>query len=109
MFVSVTRVTTSDQPIGVASMVAEEMERWLRDIEGFEGMLVLSREGTTLGITFWQAREVAEQHRVARMEFLDRMTSVAGVKIEEVADYEVSFARLGQALAEFSKQPDDAG
>ena len=105
MFVSLTRVTTSDQPIAVASMVAEEMERWLRDIEGFEGLLMLSREGTTLGLTFWQARDVAEQHRVARMDFLERMTSVAGVEVEEVVDYEVTFARLGQTLAEFSTEP----
>jgi hypothetical protein len=94
LHVSITRVSTADQPTGNATIVAEEMLRWLRDIEGFEGLLMLSREGTTLGITFWESREVADRHRVARLEFIDRMTSVAGVQVEEILDYEVAFARL---------------
>ncbi|TMK66604.1 MAG: hypothetical protein E6G60_02755, partial [Actinobacteria bacterium] len=76
MYVSLTRVNTSDQPIANATIVAEEMVTWLRDIDGFEGFLMLSREGTTVGLTFWESAEVAQRHRVARMEFLERMTSV---------------------------------
>jgi hypothetical protein len=95
VYVSVTRVSTSDQPIENATVVAEEMLRWLREIEGFKGILTLSREGTTLGLTFWESREVAERHRRARMEFLERMTSVAEVQVEETADYEVTFAHVG--------------
>jgi hypothetical protein len=68
--VSVTRVNTADQPIENATIVAEEMLRWLREIDGFEGLLMLSREGTTVGLTFWQNRDVAERHRLKRMEFL---------------------------------------
>lgn len=89
---------TSDQPIENATIVAEEMERWLRDIDGFEGFLMLSREGTTVGLTFWESREVAQRHSVARMQFLDRMTSVAGVEVEERVDYDVTFAHLGPLL-----------
>ncbi len=44
------------------------MLRWLRESEGFEGLLMLSKEGTTLALTFWES-EVAERHRVARMQF----------------------------------------
>jgi len=98
--VSLTRVTTSDQPIENATIVAEEMHRWLRDIEGFQGMLMLSREGTTLGLTFWESEEVAERHRVPRMEFLRRMTSVANVQIEEIVDYKLMFAHLGPLLTD---------
>jgi hypothetical protein len=98
MHVSLTRVTTSDQPIENATVVAEEMSRWLRELDGFQGLLVLSREGTTLGLTFWETRELADLHRVARMQFLDRMTSVAGVHVEEIVDYEVTFAKLGPLL-----------
>jgi hypothetical protein len=92
--VSLTRVKTSDEPVENAAIVAEEMVRWLREIEGFEGMVMLSRPGTTVGLTFWESREVAERHLVARMEFLERMTSVASVEIEETLDFEVMFARL---------------
>jgi hypothetical protein len=102
MYVSLTRVKTSDQPIENATIVAEEMMRWLREIEGFEGFLMLSREGTTVGLTLWKSREVAERHRVARMEFLDRMTSVANVEIEETVDYDVTFAHLGPLMIDSS-------
>lgn len=91
-----------DQPIENAAIVAEEMLRWLREIEGFDGFLMLSREGTTLGLTFWESREVAHRHRVARMEFLNRMTSVADVEVEETTDFEVAFAELGPRLTSFS-------
>jgi hypothetical protein len=99
MFVSLTRVKTSDQPTENASIVGEEMLRWLRETEGFEGLLILSREGQSLGLTFWESRDVAERHRVARMEFLERMMSVANVEIEEILDYDVTFAQLGPLVA----------
>lgn len=94
MFVTLTRASTSDEPAANAAIVAEEMERWLRDIEGFEGFLMLSREGTSVGLTFWESREVAERHQPLRREFLDRVMSVAGVQVEEIVDYDVTFARL---------------
>ena len=103
MFVSLTRVKTSDQPIGNASIVGEEMVRWLRDIDGFEGFLMLSREGTTVGLTFWESREVAEQHRVVRMRFLDRMTSVAGVEVEEMLEFQLTLSHLGPRLTELGR------
>jgi len=95
MYVSLTRAATSDQPIENATIVAEEMLRWLRDIEGFEGFLMLSRPGTSIGLSFWDSREVADEHRAARLRFIDRMTSAADVKVEEMVDYEVTFAELG--------------
>jgi hypothetical protein len=92
VYVSFTRVNTTDQPIENAAIVAEEMVRWLRDVDGFDGFLMLTGEGTAVGLTFWESREVAERHRVARMQFLERMTSIAGVQIE-----------LGPRLTSFSR------
>jgi hypothetical protein len=60
---------------------------------------MLSRSGTTIGLTFWASREVAESHRPARMQFIERMTSVAQVEIEEIVEYQVMFAELGERLA----------
>ena len=94
VYVALTTASTGDQPMENATVVAEEMYRWLRETEGFEGLLFLSREGTTLGLTFWESREVAERHQASRMQFRDRMLSAAGVEGETV-DYEVTFARLG--------------
>ena len=95
MYVALTSANTGDQPSENATIVAEEMYRWLRETEGFEGLLFLSREGTTLGLTFWESREIAERHQASRMQFRDRMLSTAGVEIGETVDYEVTFARLG--------------
>jgi hypothetical protein len=99
MHVSLTRVKTGDQPMENATIVAEELTRWLRDIDGFEGMLMLSRPGTTLGLTFWASREIADDHMAARMQFIERMTSVAQVEIEEIVDFELMFAEVGERLA----------
>jgi hypothetical protein len=102
MFVSLTRAKTSDQPIGNATIVAGEMVRWLREIEGFEGMVMLSREGSSVGMTFWQSRAIAERHKAARMQFIDRMLSVADVELEEILEYEVTFADVPELRVGFS-------
>src|SRR5215471_16164643 len=95
MHVSLTRVSTSDQPLQNSTIVAQEMMRWFREMEGFAGLVFLSKEGTTLSLVFWESGEVAERHRVSRMQFRDRITSVAGVSIEETSGYEVTFADIG--------------
>ena len=100
MYVALTSASTGDQPSENATVVAEEMYRWLRETEGFEGLLFLSREGTTLGLTFWESREIAERHQASRMQFRDRMLSAAGVELGETVDYEVTFARLGPLATE---------
>jgi hypothetical protein len=89
-----TRVGTGEQPIATATIVGEEMLRWLRDLDGFVGSLMLSREGTTLSLTFWESAEAAERHRAVRSEFRERITTVAGVEIQEVEELEVTFAQL---------------
>ena len=80
MYVGLTTVRTSDQPLENATIVAEEMVSWLRDIDGFEGFLMISQPGRTIGLTFWRSREIAER-----------------------ADFVVTFADLGPRLAEFSR------
>jgi heme-degrading monooxygenase HmoA len=98
VFVTVTKTKAlSDEPIEVATIAGEEMLPWLRAIAGFEGLLMVSSEteGTTLVLTFWESREIAEQHRVARARFRERVTAAVGVRVEEAVDYELTFADLG--------------
>lgn len=102
MHVTVTRVKTADQPIENAAIVADEMERWLRELEGFRGFLMLAREGTTLGLTFWSSHELAERYREKRQAFAERMTAIALVEIEEVLDYELAYGRLGAVEVDIS-------
>jgi hypothetical protein len=102
MYVSYTRVDTTTAAVEHASVVAEEMVRWLRDIDGFEGLLMLQGDGTAFGLTFWESREAAARHRVPHTQFVERMSTVAGVQIEERLDLEVAFAELGPRLASVS-------
>ena len=95
MYVTVTR--TKDflgQPIEIATIAGEEMLRWLRPIDGFEGLLMLSNEadGTTLVLSFWESREVAEEHLAARIRLRDRVTATVNVEVQETTNYEVTFA-----------------
>lgn len=80
----------------MAQMVGESMVDWLRDLEGFEGLLMLSSEetGTTQVITFWTDADVAERSRVARLRLRDRITATVSVEVEETTPYAVSFADL---------------
>jgi heme-degrading monooxygenase HmoA len=80
----------------------EAMLPWLQEIQGFEGLLMLSNEaeGTTLVLTFWESREVAEEHRAARMEFRDRITATVDVQVEETVGYDVTFVHLESAMFE---------
>jgi hypothetical protein len=96
------RVKTSNEPIENASIVADGLQDWLRDVEGFEGLLMLSREGTSIGFTFWRSREIAEKYRPMRMQFLDRVLSAVGVELEESLDFDVTFARLTPQLLDFA-------
>ena len=98
VFATVTTTDTGGESLASGTIIAEEMERWLRDLEGFEGFLLLANEAQALGITFWASREVAERHRSLRSEFRARALSIAGVRIEEVVDYDIAFARFGAGV-----------
>ena len=98
MHVTVTTTDITGETIGDATVVGEEMERWLRDAEGFEGFLLLASDTKAVGLAFWASREVAERNSHARTQFRERILSIAGAQIEDVVDYEVAFARLGPGL-----------
>jgi hypothetical protein len=84
----------------VAEMVGETMVEWLRDIEGFGGLLMLNNEdtGTTHVIALWESEEIAERHRAARMRLRDKVTATVGVEVLETVPYEVTFAHLRGTL-----------
>ena len=98
MHATIVRVSTGDQDIATAGIVGEEMLGWLRELEGFVGSMMLSRHGTTLTVSFWESAEVAERHSAVRGEFRQRISDVAGVQLENVEEFEVTFAHLGPLL-----------
>ncbi|HEU5279351.1 MAG TPA: hypothetical protein VFU26_10650 [Gaiellaceae bacterium] len=91
-----TTTAPPDLPLDVATMSGEEMLPWLRGIEGFHGLVMLTNEmdKTTLVVTFWESREVAEEHRAARARFRERITETVEVQVEGATDYAVTFAAL---------------
>jgi len=95
---TIVRVNSGDQDISTATIVGDEMLRWLRDLEGFVGLMMLSRTGTTLTVSLWESAEVAERHRAVRMNFRERISAVASVEIEEVEEFEVTFAHLAALM-----------
>jgi hypothetical protein len=95
VFVSLTRVHTGDQPIENAAIAAEEMMRWFRDVEGFRGFMMISQEGTTIGLSFWDDRDSAVRNQLPRAQFIELISRVMDVEIEERSEYEVMFAELG--------------
>lgn len=91
-----TTTVPADLPLDVATMSGEEMLPWLREIEGFHGLVMLTNETdkSTLVVTFWESREIAERHRAARERFRKRITETVEVRVEAATDYAVTFAEL---------------
>jgi heme-degrading monooxygenase HmoA len=99
VYVSVTTTKGLPGQPELGPVVAEQMLAWLRGIDGFEGLLMLDDDGsgTTLTLTFWRDRDVADRHWATRMQFRDRVTAAVNVNVEETVDYDVSFVQLGPA------------
>jgi hypothetical protein len=102
-----TRGSTENMPV-VAEMVGETMIEWLRDIEGFGGLLMLGNEeaGVAHVIALWEDEEIAEEHREARMRLRDRVTAAVGVEVIDTVPYAVTFAHLrGTRYTELESRP----
>jgi hypothetical protein len=87
---------SGEDVLELAAITGETIMTWLREIEGFEGLLMISNEsmGRTHVITFWESREVADRHLAARLQLRDRISTTVGVKVQETESYDVSFADL---------------
>lgn len=98
--VTTTRGTNEDMA-ALAVMTGEALLTWLRDIEGFHGLVMLTSQatGTTHVISFWESEEVAERHRAARLRFRDRITATLDIEVQETVPYDVSFAELPVLMA----------
>ncbi len=87
---------SDEDMVGLAAMAGETMDTWLRDLEGFAGLLVLSNgeTGTTQVLTVWESREVAERHQAARTRLREKITETVSVEVKELQSYDVAFADL---------------
>ena len=94
MYVSITRCDTSESADEDGPLVGEEMDGWLRALEGYRGLMVVTRGDETLGLAFWDNEELAQRHDELRKAFRERMLTLAGVRILGVDGYDVAFSRV---------------
>ena len=75
MYVAVTMTTDPlEQPIEYATIAGQEMLPWLREIEGFEGLVILTNEadGSTIVLAFGRAPRGRRAPPRGPMQFRDR-------------------------------------
>ena len=72
-------------------MAAESLLDWLRQFEGYKGLLVLADgdAGTARFVTLWETRAAAERSARGRKQVRESMAAAAGVDVESVELYEV--------------------
>jgi heme-degrading monooxygenase HmoA len=97
VYVGMTTTTgTNDDMVGLARISGETMAPWLREIEGFLGLVMLSSQdtGVTHVLTFWESRDVAEKHEASRRSLRERITATVDVEVQQTEGYELAFADL---------------
>jgi hypothetical protein len=75
----------------IARMAGEAIEGWLRDYEGYQGVLVLTDEdgGRALLITLWETPEAEARARPSRGAMRDQVAATAGMTVEGMELYDV--------------------
>ena len=85
----------------IARMAGEAIEGWLRDYEGYHGVIVLTDEdgGRALLITLWETPEAEARARKSRGAMRDQVAATAGMTVEGMVLYEapVVDVMLGQS------------
>jgi hypothetical protein len=78
-----------------ARMAAESMLTWLREFDGYRGLLILGdpATGTARIVTFWDSLEAIERSEKGRSEVRGSMIAAAGAQLESVERYELFLGR----------------
>jgi hypothetical protein len=89
---SLTTVRDGGPDVGqTARMAAESMLSWLREFDGYRGLLVFAdaSSGTARIMTLWDSRQALERSERARTQVRESMVAAAGAAIESVERYEL--------------------
>jgi hypothetical protein len=89
---SVTTVRGAGDDVGeVARLAAESMLSWLREFDGYRGLVVLAdaETGTARILTLWESLEALERSSRGRTQVRESMVAAAGAEIESVERYEL--------------------
>ena len=92
MFASLTTVRGGDANVTeTARLAAESMVEWLRQFDGYKGLLVFAdpESGSARIMTLWDTREAADRSARGRKQVRESMVEAAGVDLESVELYEL--------------------
>ena len=78
-----------------AGMAAESMLAWLREFDGYRGLLVLGdpEAGNARIVSFWDSLDALERSERGRREVRESMIAAAGAQLESVERYELFFGK----------------
>ena len=76
---------------GTAEMASDAIEGWLKDYDGYRGLLVFTDDATGRSrvITLWETHEDEQRARNSRGAMRDQLASTIGVSVESFEVYEV--------------------
>jgi hypothetical protein len=82
-------------------MAGESMLGWLRDFDGYRGLLVMGdgESGRAFIVTLWDSRENAERSARGRSQVRESMIAAAGAELESVELMEVVLEDRGGETA----------
>jgi heme-degrading monooxygenase HmoA len=92
MYASLTTVRNAGPGVSVtARMAAESMLSWLREFDGYRGVLLLGdpEAGSARILSLWDTLEALERSERGRGEVRESMIAAAGAELESVARYEL--------------------
>ena len=80
----------------LARMATESVELWLREYEGYRGLVVLTEEAAQRSrvITFWETSEAEEKARRSRGSMRDQIAATTGMEVVDFGVFEVSVLEL---------------
>ena len=76
---------------GTAEMASDAIEGWLKEYDGYCGLLVFTDDATGRSrvITLWETHEDEQRARNSRGTMRDQLASTIGVSVESFEVYEV--------------------
>jgi hypothetical protein len=92
MLANITSVKTDRTDLDEgAQMAADALLPWVRQFEGYRGMIVLSdgESGSARFVTFWEDQDSLQRSERGRMQVREQMAKTAGVDIDDVQAYTV--------------------
>jgi heme-degrading monooxygenase HmoA len=92
-----TMATSATGIADISRMASESIEGWLRDYDGYRGLIVLTDEDGRRAqvMTLWETPEAEVAARESRTAMRDRIAELTGAEVVDFAVYEVAVFETG--------------